>query len=77
MGNLVYSKIDYTKKSGHEQGITSQLNKKQEFGRGGGGQINNFFEILEKLIAWKEQYLAKFTILAKFSKVKSTIFHPS
>ena len=35
MGNLVYSKIDYTKKSGHEQGITSQLNKKQEFGRGG------------------------------------------
>ena len=54
-----------------------QLNKKQEFGRRGGGQINYFFEILDKLITWKEQNLAKFTILAKFSKVKSTIFHPS
>ena len=42
---LVYSKIDYTKKSGHEQGITSQLNKKQEFGRGGDGQINYFLDL--------------------------------
>ena len=49
--------------------LEAQLNKKQEFGRGGGGQINYFFEILDKLITWKEQSLAKFTILAKFSKV--------
>ena len=49
----------------------------QEDGDDPEGQINYFFEILDKLITWKEQNLAKFTILAKFSKVKSTIFHPS
>ena len=51
MGNLVYSKIDYTKKPGHEQGITSQLNKNKN-SVGGDGQINYFFEILDKIITW-------------------------